>query len=69
MLLVGMVDYYNMLDSVKLKTNMLIISFVLIIIFGSLSIAGFMTHGLSEASELYNLHATGTMPGPIPVGV
>ena len=49
MLLVAMVDYYNKIDSVKLKTNMLIISFTLIIIFGSLSVAGFMTHGLSEA--------------------
>jgi len=52
MLLVAMVDYYNKIDSVKLKTNMLIVSFTLILSFASLCVAGFMSHGLSEADDI-----------------
>jgi hypothetical protein len=52
MFLVAMVDYYNKINSIKLKTNLLIISFALILIFGSLCVAGFMTHGLSEANDI-----------------
>jgi hypothetical protein len=52
MFLVAMVDYYNKINSIKLKTNLLIISFALILIFGSLCVAGFMTHGLSEANNI-----------------
>ena len=52
MFLVAMVDYFNKINSIKLKTNLLIISFALILIFGSLCVAGFMTHGLSEANDI-----------------
>jgi len=52
MCLVAMVDYFNYIDSTKLKTNLLIISFTMIIIFGSICVSGFMTHGLSEANDM-----------------
>jgi hypothetical protein len=46
MALVAAVDYYNLIDSSSLKTNMLIISFVICIILLSLIIAAFITHTL-----------------------
>ena len=45
MLCIAMVDYFKYMETPNLKTNMLIISFVLLIIFSTLSLAGFIRHG------------------------
>jgi hypothetical protein len=48
MLLVAAVDYFNLIEAPLLKTNMLIISFILCIISISMIVSNFMNHGYSN---------------------
>lgn len=48
MLCIAMMEYFKYMETPNLKTNMLIISFVLLIIFSTLCLAGFITHGINK---------------------
>lgn len=48
MFIVGLFDYYYNIDSLKLKENMVIISFILIIVCLTLCFAGFISHGMND---------------------
>lgn len=53
MFIVGLFDYYYNIDSLKLKENMVIISFILIIVCLTLCFAGFISHGMND--ENFNI--------------